>query len=280
MAGFAAGFQDIKPVVAILKDVCDQEGHVKLCSRWSEALQSQGLEVLEIDPTITDRREIFELLSRVDGIFLPGGNTNIHPSRYGVEPISPSEIFGEGRVPRHQFSHERDLVSKILVEHALESDKPLLGVCRGMQELNVALGGTMQQRLAGGLHDSGYQAGNEWRDLVHAVEVEPGSLLAEAFQRAGSVDQTSIHRQGMLREDIAPDLVISAMADDGLVVEAIEHPTKYILGVQFHAELWDEQPLNQKVFASFAGAVRVYTGSDHDMAVSPVMAEERIYVAE
>lgn len=248
-------YKDQKSVIAILMDVCDDTGNIKLCPRWEEGLQAQNLDVVRVDPRYTDRRDVLDVLNQANGIFLPGGNTNVHPREYGHEPISPSQIFGEGHVPKVQFSHERDLVSQIMVEHALETEKPLLAVCRGMQELNVALGGTLQQRING--HDHGYKGSNDWRDLAHAIDVRSGSLLSETFGRVGSIEQTSIHRQGMYREDISAELVISAMADDGRVVEAIEHPTHpFMLGTQFHAELSDNQPLNARVFAGFAGAVR------------------------
>ena len=244
-----------------------------MCSRWGKALRAQDLDVIEVDPTLTDRREIEAILNQANGIFLPGGNTNVHPREYGREAICPTKIFGQGSVPKKQFSHERDLVSKIMVEHAMETDKPLLAICRGMQELNVAFGGTLQQRIEG--HDYGYQQGNKWTDLVHAVEVKQGSLLADAFGRAGSIDQTSIHRQGMYLDDVASDLVASAMADDGQVVEAIEHPDHpFMLGVQFHAELWDNQPLNSRVFAGFAGAIRAGMQTVPELVRSVVHREE------
>ena len=250
-------------------DVCDEDGEVKLSERWGEALRVQGLEVLEVVPTLTDRRDIIEILERADGIFLPGGNTNIHPKRYGQTPIDPKIVFGEGCVPKFQFSDARDHASKIMVDYALENDVPLLAVCRGMQELNVAFGGSMQQRIY--RHDHGYQKGNDWKELAHNIDVVEGTRLCAAFGRAGLIAETSIHRQGMYQEDIAEQLMISAMADDGLVVEGIEHKTHpWMVGIQFHGELSEKQPINAQIFKSFRGAIEASLGMFLDAVPEPV----------
>jgi putative glutamine amidotransferase len=259
-------------------DQRDDNGLTHISLRWVRALQNQGLAVHAIDPQATDRRDILDALNRADAVFLPGGNTNVHPSRYGKQPISPAEIFGEGCVPKFQFSDARDHVSKIMVEHALETKKPLLAVCRGMQELNVALRGTLQQKIDH--HDYGYRDGNDWRDLVHAIRVVPETPLHNSFGRA-SVMQTSIHRQGMYVEDVSSVLKIAAMADDGKVVEAIYHPDHpFMMGVQFHAELHENQPLNENVFSDFsdfayaqAGLIKGYNLAGQQVQLASIAAE-------
>ncbi len=169
------------------------------------------------------------IVERVDGIVLSGG-ADVDPVRYG-----------EGRSPRcGVVETERDAWELALVEAAVAAGLPLLGVCRGIQVLNVAFGGTLIQDLE--VRD-GVAGGHQRDDVargvtVHAVELEPGSLAASLYGTLRQVN--SLHHQAADR--IGAGLVASGHAPDG-TVEALEMPGAPVLGMQWHPEmLLDAQP--------------------------------------
>lgn len=247
-----------RPVIAIQMDECANTGVSRLCPRWEEKIREFDADVLEIDPKITDENYLRSLLSRVDGILLTGGDSNMRAETYEEEDKPLEDIF-RGEPPKFPFSPNRDRLSRFLVHHAIDNDLPLLGVCRGFQELNVALGGAIEQTLKG--HDHGYLK-ERWA-AAHRIEVLEGRL-SKIFGLKGLVWQNSVHRQGVLVSDLAPGLHIDALDEAGKVVEAISLPGKDIFGVQFHAESGEANPLNGLVFkelvdmAVFRHAKRAY----------------------
>jgi putative glutamine amidotransferase len=160
-----------------------------------------------------------QLLDLLDGLVLSGGS-DLDPATYGAEPVPETT----GQRP------ERDRFELALVRHALERDLPVLGICRGMQLLNVACGGTLDQQLADGdlhLHTPGQFAD-------HEVRLEPGSLAARAVG-AERVSVRSHHHQGIHR--LGDGLVPTGWAEPGETVEAIELPDRgWALGVLWHTE--------------------------------------------
>lgn len=164
-----------------------------------------------------------EYLETIDGLILTGG-ADIHPSFYGQIVL---ERCGE-------IDEERDRFEVELIHAARGRDLPFLGICRGLQVLNVALGGTLYQDLS-------YRAGTDPAHLsprerrgepAHGVAIAPGSRLADIL---GPRDMpvTSTHHQ--IIRDLAPDLAASAVAPDG-VIEAVEGPGRFLLAVQWHPE--------------------------------------------
>jgi putative glutamine amidotransferase len=188
-------------------------------------------------------RAIYE---RLDGVFLAGG-VDLDPATYGALPHPKL-----GNV-----DPARDTVELALARWALEDDKPLLGLCRGLQVINVALGGSLHQDLEAECpamikHDYFPNFGFERDHLAHDVEVKSGSRLANAFH-AASVTVNSMHHQGI--KTLGADLVATALAPDGLV-EGIElADRRFVLGVQWHPEvLEDRDPRTRRLFQDFTDA--------------------------
>jgi putative glutamine amidotransferase len=164
-----------------------------------------------------------EYLETIDGLIMTGG-ADIHPSFYGQIVL---ERCGE-------IDEERDRFEVELIHAARGRDLPFLGICRGLQVLNVALGGTLYQDLSYRQGtDPAHMSPRERRgEPAHGVAITPGSRLADIL---GPRDMpvTSTHHQ--IIRDLAPDLVVSAAAPDG-VIEAVEGPGRFLLAVQWHPE--------------------------------------------
>ncbi|MEV0118024.1 gamma-glutamyl-gamma-aminobutyrate hydrolase family protein [Streptomyces sp. NPDC050844] len=160
-----------------------------------------------------------EVVARVDGVVIAGG-PDVEPVRYGAEP---EEHTGPP-------ARERDAWELALIEAALASGTPLLGICRGMQLLNVALGGTLTQHMEGHVEAIGVFG-------THEVKPVPDTLYASIVPEA-STDVPTYHHQAVAR--LGRDLVVSAHADDG-TVEAVELPgSAWALGVQWHPEMGED----------------------------------------
>jgi putative glutamine amidotransferase len=209
---------------------------------YLQAVQLAGGLPLIIPLTLPDDA-LDELFSRMDGILFPGGG-DINPSLFnGAEH---SEVYG--------IEDDRDRVELHLCRQAAETGKPFLGICRGIQVANVALGGTLYTHIAAQLPGA---LKHDWypdipRDtLAHEVRVQPGSLL-EKITASTHLNTNSLHHQGLLTP--AARLTPVAWAPDGLVeaVEMRDHP--YFLGVQWHPENLQAFPEMRALFSSFVTA--------------------------
>ena len=194
--------------------------------------------------------DVATLLAHLDGIILTGSRSNVQPSLYG----GPPHAEGTPEDPA------RDGVTLPLIQAAIANGTPLLAICRGMQELNVALGGTLHQRLQdlpGKFdHSTPMQANGRVRTgKAHAVAVVPGSWL-HRVAGATTIAINSLHNQGMDR--LAPGLVAEGTAPDG-TVEAVRVATApgFAVGVQWHPEYdWMTDAVSRAILASFGAAVR------------------------
>ena len=190
-----------------------------------------------------------EILACIDGLLFPGSPSNVSPEHYG------------GAAPREGVLQDRhrDATTLPLLKAAIAAGKPVLCICRGFQELNVALGGTLHQHvheLAGRLdHREDERAElEEQYGPVHEVQVQTGGLLASLL-REKSFRVNSLHAQGIDR--LAPALHADALAPDG-TIEAVSMPKAngFLLGLQWHPEWrWSENPVSREIFAAFAEAV-------------------------
>jgi putative glutamine amidotransferase len=195
-------------------------------------------------------------LEAVDGILLTGARANVHPARFGVEPH-----------PKHEpYDIKRDALALALVEVCVERGVPLLGICRGLQEMNVAFGGTLHPEIrelpgrvnhrmprleSGEIHpDHAVIFGDR-----HDVHLVRGGMFATLLG-CETIRVNSLHGQGIL--DPGQRIVIEGVADDG-TIEAIRiaGATDFAVGVQWHAE-YDahRNPVNRALFQAFGEAVR------------------------
>ena len=196
-----------------------------LNSAYADAITAAG-GVPVVLPYATEN--VAALAERLDGLLFSGG-ADIDPARYGDDTVHPTT---------YDISAERDAFEFRLLQEALAADLPVLCICRGIQVLNVALGGTLYQDIptqyAATLEHRQQKAGISAEQPGHAVALEPGSILADALDRS-ELPVNSFHHQAI--KELAPDLRPIATAPDGLI-EAVSLPShSFVLGVQWHPEL-------------------------------------------
>jgi putative glutamine amidotransferase len=183
-----------------------------------------------------------ELLEVVDGVILSGG-ADLDPALWG----EPGREGAESIVP------ERGAFELALVRAVLERDAPILGICRGVQSLNVAAGGSLHvDILAERPGATDHRDGTPLDQVVHPVEIDAGSRLA-ALCGARVLRVNSWHHQAV--KDVTKGFRATAWAPDG-VIEAIEHPEhRFAIGVQWHPEnLWERDDACARLFQAFIAA--------------------------
>lgn len=215
--------------------------------RYVEALRATGAAPILLPLLTNDPDAMRDIFARLDGVFLTGG-VDVDPSRYG-EPKHP--LCGT-------TDPDRDAVELMLLEYAMANGLPVLAVCRGIQILNVARGGTLYQDVTAQVpaamkHDYFPTPANPSRTyLAHDITVAPGSRLA-AILGETVVSVNSMHHQAI--KDLADGLRPTAFAPDG-IIEAVEGTNgQYLVAVQWHPEeLADTQPGMRRLFSSFVEA--------------------------
>jgi len=249
-----------KPVVGVIGNahVINERHNVQVVGQKNMRAVAEVAGALPLmfaaTPDITD---IDALLDSVDGILLTGGRANVHPSHFGVEPN-----------PKHEpYDEARDAMALSLIRASVERGVPLLGVCRGLQEMNVAFGGSLHpeiREIPGRMNHRmpRLENGEIHPDPTvvfadrHDVDLTPGGAFARLLG-CEKIRVNSLHGQGIL--DPGKRVLIEGVAEDG-TIEAIriaEAPT-FALGVQWHAE-YDPQrnPINRKLFEAFGEAMVV-----------------------
>jgi putative glutamine amidotransferase len=210
---------------------------------YSLAVQDAGGMALLLPPDDATAEQPSDLLDLIDGLMLAGGS-DIDPGSYGAAPHPETR----GTRP------ERDRFELALAHAALERDMPVLGICRGMQLLNVACGGTLNQHLPDLLgHDDHRHTPGAFGD--HEVRLQEGTLAARAVGGERSAVK-SHHHQGV--DELGEGLVAVGWSDADDTIEAVELPGKaYALGVLWHPEE-DER---SKVIGSLVDAARAHRGA-------------------
>lgn len=173
-------------------------------------------------PLISDYEEVKTQIEAVDSIIISGG--------YDVNPL----IYGEEPVQKQGFlCPERDEYDLMVIKVAMELNKPILGICRGLQILNAALGGSMYQDLSQ-IEGCYIKHVQESRPEVagHSVEVVKGTKLYDILGE--KITTNSFHHQAV--KDLAPGFKVAARAKDG-VIEAIEKEDGFVIGIQWHPEM-------------------------------------------
>jgi putative glutamine amidotransferase len=203
-----------------------------------------------IVPAIGEKSDFASLVARLDGLLLTGSPSNVEPHHYGA-------------AAREGTLHDpaRDATTLPLIRQALDAGLPLLAICRGHQELNVALGGTLHQHvqeLPGKRdHRARQVPSNEERyGMVHTIDLVSGGFLSRLVN-ATTATVNSLHAQAIDR--LAPGLVVEAVASDDGVIEAVRvaGARSFALGVQWHPE-WHiaRDELSRAIFAAFGDAAR------------------------
>jgi len=220
-----------RPLIGIVADLKLIPPHNYHCvgDKYARAVVTAANGVPFLIPAISDGLSASEILEPLDGLVLTGSYSNVHPRHYdGGEPFADSPL-----------DPARDEQSLRLIPAAIERGMPLFCICRGFQELNVALGGTLHQKVhevAGfdyHLEDN-TKSLDEQYGPAHPVRLTEGGLLASF---AGDLTQTvnSLHGQGV--DELAPGVTIEALADDGLVEAfSVDKASAFALAVQWHPE--------------------------------------------
>ncbi|WP_099865654.1 gamma-glutamyl-gamma-aminobutyrate hydrolase family protein [Pararhizobium haloflavum] len=240
------------PVVAVPADIRHFDGydwHAAPHQYLAAAFGGSGVIPL-IVPAIEGGLDVGSVLDRVDGLLVTGSKTNVHPTLYGVAE-SPS--YGP-------FDTARDTVSLALIREAIARGLPLLAICRGIQELNVALGGTLAneiQMLPERMDHRKPESDDtdESFAIRHPVRIAEGSCLA-AMVGTGEINVNSLHRQGI--DQLAPGLAVEAVAEDGTIeAVSVADAKGFAVGVQWHPEYWfrSDAP-SAAIFRGFGDAVR------------------------
>ncbi len=251
-----------RPVIGFVCDVSPMSGHIAHLVvekyLYAVAVGSDAVCILlpgricDVDGTpATETIDFSEILDLVDGIFLPGSPSNVAPTLYGrpaedqVLPADPN----------------RDALSLGLIRAAFAAGVPMLGVCRGCQEMNVAFGGTLHPKL----HEVRDEMDHRYDKTltipdqyapVHDVALEPGGLFSSWTGDAAQWRVNSLHEQGVDR--LAPGMVVEARAPDG-VIEAFRHPEaqRFTTAIQWHPEWrFGDDALSSAIFKAFGDAAR------------------------
>ncbi|MDZ4210232.1 MAG: gamma-glutamyl-gamma-aminobutyrate hydrolase family protein [Methylotenera sp.] len=242
-----------KPVVLIpadVKQLGEHPFHVAGHKYIMAVAEAAGALPLVV-PAISDLLDIDVLLAMADGILLTGAVSNVHPSHFGQTVHNPS-------LP---LDPARDALTLKLVQAAINAEVPLLAICRGFQEINVAFGGSLHQAVheVSGLNDH-REAKESTLDIQygesHLIDLVASGQLAQIVG-ARQMMVNSIHGQGI--DKLGAGLVAEAFASDGLVEALrVEHAKAFTLGVQWHPE-WKvmENPQYLAIFKAFGDACRL-----------------------
>lgn len=241
-----------KPIIGVPADrrVIDPHPFHMVGEKYLKAVIEAAEAVPLIIPVLADDLAIDELVDQVDGVLLTGSPSDIEPHLYGSESGDPDAL----RDPH------RDALTLPIARHALQIGVPLFAVCRGFQELNVALGGTLHQKV----HEvAGYHNHKENPEdpldvqygPSHPVTLIAGGLLA-GLAAADEVMVNSLHGQGVRK--LADGVSVEAVADDGLIEAfSVDSAENFALAVQWHPE-WraTENEFSSAIFKAFGDACR------------------------
>jgi putative glutamine amidotransferase len=246
-----------QPLVAVSTDVRQFENYTWHAApqQYLEAVITGAGALPVLIPSFGDRLDLDALLSRVDGVMLTGSKSNVHPSLYG----------GDASEENGPYDTARDSTTLPLIRTAIGRGVPLLAICRGIQELNVALGGTLaseiQEREGSLDHRAPASDDQDQRFAIRQkVSIRPGTCLAGVFG-AGDIEVNSVHRQAADR--LGENLQVEAVAEDGTVeAVSVKGARAFAVGVQWHPEYWvKSDSVSQKIFRAFGDAVRLHAAA-------------------
>ena len=231
----------MKPIVGVIPLVDEGRESLWMLPGYMEGIAAAGgLPVML--PLDDDCGDLAQLCGMCHGILLTGGH-DVSPEFYGAQRLDTCGAC----------SPERDRMEAALLKLAMEADKPVLGICRGIQFLNAALGGTLWQDLPS-QHpsDVGHQQAAPYDVPAHSVAILPDTPLMNLLQ-TDALMVNSYHHQAV--RELAAPLKAMAVSPDGLV-EAAQHPKhRFVWGVQWHPEFaWKSDPSARIIFKAFVDA--------------------------
>ena len=220
----------------------DPDGSRRKNARYVEAVSRDGVTVMTIDET-ADEATRSSTFAAMDGLLMSGG-ADVHPARYGETLDGSLDI-----------ETERDRLEAEAFATAVRRGVPVLGICRGLQAINIFSGGTLLQDVPGHMGAS-YGKGPA---ATHPLQVVTGTRLAGWLGDPAALEVNSYHHQGIRAGDLAPGLVASAWADSeaGPLVEGLESADagRFIAGIQCHPERTESTPAAfERLFAAFVAA--------------------------
>ena len=238
----------MKPRIAIpLPHGLDPEYALRAIPQYERAVELSGGQPVRI-PLDRAPGEIMKMIEQCDGVLLPGSKADVDPAKFGAERHPKTE----------DADAKRDTVDELLLQDAYNMRKPILGICYGLQILNVYQSGNLLQHIESAVnHEAGRQV-----PVAHDVVIEPGTKLAEilgAAEGAGlTIPANSSHHQAA-GDVIGDGLRVVARCPDDNVIEALEgmSPDHFVLAVQWHPERsYDDDPRSRALFGALVDAAR------------------------
>jgi putative glutamine amidotransferase len=241
-------------IPACIRDIRDLPFHT-VNQRYLMALTEVSGCLPLIIPALDHEHDVEALIPRLDGLLLTGSPSDVEPHHYGRQNC----------VPEAQRDPARDATALSMIRAAVKQDVPLFAICRGIQELNVAMGGTLHQQVHALPNKRDHRSDKtkpreERYDPVHEVSLDPGGVLA-GLAGAETVMVNSLHGQGI--EEVGEGLAVEAVAPDGLIEAVrVESASRFGLGVQWHPEaIYHRNALSHALFSAFGDATHAFAQS-------------------
>jgi len=249
--GHFMGSSSKKPLVGVISDVKVISPHPFYIAgdKYLRALVEAADVVPIMIPALNDIMDITHWTEHLDGVFLTGAYSMVNPSLYGESKIDAD----------FDYDDQRDNLSRALIQNMLKEDKPLFAVCRGLQDINVALGGSLHQSLheVEGMNDhredKNAPLAEQYAD-THSVTLNEDGIMRKITGR-NDILVNSLHTQGI--KELGQGLQVEAVAEDGLI-EAFSIPQlTFGLALQWHPE-WQvtQNPIQHKLYEAFGAACK------------------------
>ena len=233
----------MKPRIAIpLPHGGNPEYAGRAIPQYERAVELAGGDPVRI-PLDRSPAEVMKLIERCDGVLLPGSKADVDPAKFAA--------------PKHEKTNasdpKRDTVDELLLQDAYNMRKPVLGICYGLQILNVYRSGTLVQHIESAVnHEAGRKV-----PVAHNVKIEAGSKLAEILGESGTIPANSSHHQSA--DLIGDGLKITARCPEDGIIEAIEgtSPDHFVVAVQWHPERsFEDDERSRRLFQALVDAAK------------------------
>ncbi len=242
------------PLVGLPADTHESHGFLyhSLGDKYVRALAEVARVTPVMIPSIAEVMDLDGLLGHLDGVLMTGAVSNVHPPHYGEEPSADHE----------PYDHRRDAMTLKLIRAVIDRGMPLFCICRGFQELNVAMGGTLETEVQRGKDRLDHRAPksddvNVRYAPTHDIAITRGGMLERILGKR-ETRVNSIHRQGV--RQLAPGLAAEAVAPDGIIeAVSVKGARAFAFGTQWHPEFRaSDNPDSVKLFTAFGDAARAH----------------------